>query len=168
MLVALASRAEGAVLLAEGEVASGLSELERALAAWQSIEAPYEAARTRVLIAQACHRLGDDDTAELELDAADRAFRDLRATPALRRLEALRNRPSTESPPPIPGNLTTRELEVLRLVASGKTNRAIAGDLVISEKTVARHVANIFTKLDLSSRSAATAYAYEHGLVSST
>ena len=78
--MALASRAEGAVLLAEGEVASGLSELERALAAWQSIEAPYEAARTRVLIAQACHRLGDDDTAELELDAADRAFRDLRAS----------------------------------------------------------------------------------------
>ena len=66
---------------------------------------------------------------------------------------------------PRPGNLTTRELEVLRLVASGRTNRAIAGDLVISEKTVARHVANIFTKLDLSSRSAATAYAYEHGLV---
>ena len=167
VLVALAARAEGAVLLAEGEVASGLDELQRALAAWQSVEAPYEAARTRLLIAQACHRLGDDDTAELELDAADRALRDLKAAPALRRLEALRNRP----PPAThqtPGGLTPRELEVLRLVASGKSNRAIAGELVISEKTVARHVANIFTKLDLSSRSAATAYAYEHGLVSST
>ena len=167
VLVALAARAEGAVLLAEGEVASGLDELQRALAAWQSVEAPYEAARTRLLIAQACHRLGDDDTAELELDAADRALRDLHAAPALRRLEALRNRPSPATHP-APGGLTPRELEVLRLVASGKTNRAIAGDLVISEKTVARHVANIFTKLDLSSRSAATAYAYEHGLVSST
>ena len=167
VLVALAARAEGAVLLAEGEVASGLDELQRALAAWQSVEAPYEAARTRLLIAQACHRLGDDDTAELELDAADRALGDLKAAPALRRLEALRNRPSPATHQ-APGGLTPRELEVLRLVASGKTNRAIAGDLVISEKTVARHVANIFTKLDLSSRSAATAYAYEHGLVSPT
>ena len=91
VLVALAARAEGSVLLAEGEVASGLIELQRALAAWQEVEAPYEAARVRVLIAQACRRLGDDDTAELELDAAERVFRDLGAAPALRRLRLLRD-----------------------------------------------------------------------------
>ena len=164
VLVALAARAEGAVLLAEGEVKSGLDELQRSLAAWQAVEAPYEAARARVLVAQACHRLGDDDTADMELDAADRAFRDLGAAPALRRLQTLRDRRSTAALATV-GGLTPRELEVLRQLASGKTNRAIAADLVISEKTVARHVANIFTKLDLSSRSAATAYAYEHDLV---
>ena len=92
VLVALAARAEGAVLLAEGEVQSGLDELQRSLAAWQQVEAPYEAARVRVLVAQACHRLGDDDTADLELDAAERVFRDLGAAPALRRLETLRDR----------------------------------------------------------------------------
>ena len=164
VLVALAARAEGSVLLAEGEVKSGLEELQRALVAWQTVEAPYEVARVRVLVAQACRRLGDDDTAELELDAAARAFRILGAAPALRRLEALRDRGAADAQPSA-GGLTPRELEVLRLLASGKTNRAIASDLVISEKTVARHVANIFTKLDLSSRSAATAYAYEHDLV---
>ena len=164
VLVGLAARAEGAVLLAEGEVKSGLDELQRALAAWQAVEAPYEAARVRVLVAQACYRLGDDDTADLELDAADRAFRDLGAVPARRRLEALRDGRASGGQANA-GGLTPRELEVLRQLASGKTNRAIATDLVISEKTVARHVANIFTKLDLSSRSAATAYAYEHDLV---
>ena len=164
VLVALAARAEGAVLLAEGEVQSGLDELQRSLAAWQQVEAPYEAARVRVLVAQACHRLGDDDTADMELDAAERVFRELGAVPALRRLETLRDRRASGVEPTI-GGLTPRELEVLRQLASGKTNRAIATDLVISEKTVARHVANIFTKLDLSSRSAATAYAYEHDLV---
>ena len=164
MLVAFAARAEGSVLLAEGEVASGLDELQRALAAWQAVEAPYEAARVRMLVAQACRRLGDDDTADMELDAAGRVFRDLGAAPALRRLEALRDRRAAAAQPTA-GGLTPRELEVLRLLATGKTNRAMATDLVISEKTVARHVANIFTKLDLTSRSAATAYAYEHDLV---
>jgi DNA-binding CsgD family transcriptional regulator len=168
VLQALASRAQGSVLLAEGEVASGLFELQRALATWQTIEAPYEAARVRVLVAEACVRLGDDDTAELELDAADRVFRELRAVPARRRLEAIQARRTTGTLSTLPGGLTPRELEVIRLVAAGKTNRAIAADLVISEKTVARHVSNIFTKLDLSSRSAATAYAYEHGLVDSS
>ncbi len=167
LLVALAARAEGSVLLAEGEVASGLDELQRALAAWQAVEAPYEAARVRMLVAQACRRLGDDDTADMELDAAGRVFRDLGAAPALRRLKALRDRRAAAAHPTA-GGLTPRELEVLRLLATGKTNRAIATDLVISEKTVARHVANIFTKLDLTSRSAATAYAYEHDLVAST
>lgn len=148
-------------------MASGLDELERALAAWQVVDAPYEAARVRMLVAQACRRLGDDDTADMELDAAGRVFRDLGAAPALRRLKALRDRRAAAAHPTA-GGLTPRELEVLRLLATGKTNRAIATDLVISEKTVARHVANIFTKLDLTSRSAATAYAYEHDLVAST
>ncbi len=164
VLVGLAARAEGAVLLAEGEVKDALDELQRALGAWLAVEAPYEAARVRVLVAQACHRLGDDDTADLELDAAERVFRELGAVPALHRLENLRHRAATGAPGTV-GGLTPREVEVLRQLASGKTNRAIAADLVISEKTVARHVANIFTKLDLKSRSAATAYAYDHGLV---
>ena len=123
--------------------------------------APYEAARARVLIALACRELGDADAGELELDAARLAFRELGAAPDLARTEQLA-RPSR---PPAAGGLTSREVEVLRLVATGKTNRAIAEELVISEKTVARHVSNIFKKLRISSRSAATAFAYEHDLV---
>ena len=114
----------------------------------------------RVLVALACQDLGDADTAAMELDAARRTFRDLGAEPDLARVEAL----ATGSVERLPGGLTPR-VEVLRLVASGKTNRAIATELVLSEKTVARHLSNIFTKLGISSRSAATAYAYEHNLV---
>jgi DNA-binding NarL/FixJ family response regulator len=72
---------------------------------------------------------------------------------------------SGKAPARATGGLTAREVEVLRLVAAGKTNRTIAADLVLSEKTVARHLSNIFTKLGLSTRAAATAYAYEHDLV---
>jgi DNA-binding NarL/FixJ family response regulator len=114
-----------------------------------------------VLIARACRALDDEDAAAMELEAARRAFDDLGAAPDVATVDALTRTWST----PAPGGLTSRELEVLRLVASGRTNRAIASDLVLSEKTVARHVANIFTKLGLSSRAAATAYAYEHDLI---
>jgi DNA-binding NarL/FixJ family response regulator len=110
---------------------------------------------------QACRLLGDEDSAELEFDAARWVFEQLGAVPDLARVQALSRRAA--SPPA--GALTGREVEVLRLVAAGKTNRAIAADLFLSDKTVARHVSNIFAKLGLSSRSAATAYAYEHGLV---
>ena len=127
---------------------------------WRELDAPYDAARTRMLLGVACRQTGDHDGAELELDAARRVFEDLGAAPDLGRVEEL-GRAGDEKRP---GGLTAREAEVLALVATGKSNRAIAEELVISDKTVARHISNIFVKLDISSRSAATAYAYEHGL----
>jgi DNA-binding NarL/FixJ family response regulator len=105
--------------------------------------------------------MGDTEGAQLEFEAAYETFERLGAVPDASRLATLVARRAT----PAAGPLTGREVEVLRLVATGKTNRAIAGDLSISEKTVARHLTNIFTKLDLPSRAAATAYAYEHRLV---
>ena len=161
LLSAVAAQAQGSVLLAEGDPRGALAALRPAWTAWQEIEAPYEAARVRVLIGLACRALGDHDTGEMELNAARSVFTQLSASPALAALEKLSQK-HTGAPA---GGLTGREVEVLRLVAAGKTNRAIAADLVLSEKTVARHVSNIFTKLGLSSRSAATAYAYEHDLV---
>jgi DNA-binding NarL/FixJ family response regulator len=122
---------------------------------------PYEAARARVLIGLACRQLGDEETAEMELDAASWTFGQLGAVPDVVRAQSFSRRAAAKPA----GGLTGRELEVLRLVATGKTNRSIAADLFLSEKTIARHVSNIFTKLGLSSRAAATAYAYEHDLV---
>jgi DNA-binding NarL/FixJ family response regulator len=113
----------------------------------------------RALIAQACRTLGDRDSADLEIEAARTAFEQLGAAPALAWIDGLSGAPAKGS------GLTAREIEVLRLVAAGKTNRAIAEDLVLSQKTIDRHVSNIFTKLGISSRAAATAYAYEHDLV---
>ena len=161
LLRAQAGQAEGEVLLVEGDARAALGRLRSAWAAWQALEVPYEAARVRVLIGLACRRLGDEDTAEMELDAARWIFEDLGASHDVARTQALSA--TTAAKPP--GPLTARELEVLRLVATGKTNRAIAAELFLSEKTVARHVSNIFGKLGLSSRAAATAYAYEHDLV---
>jgi DNA-binding CsgD family transcriptional regulator len=161
MLRALADQATGAVRLAEGDPWGAREALRAAWTAWSELDAPYEGARARVLIAGACRELGDEDTARLELDAARRAFRQLGATSDLDRAEAL----APDRPRGAAGRLTAREAEVLGLVAAGKSNRAIAEDLVISERTVARHLSNIFTKLGISSRSAATAYAYEHELV---
>ena len=151
------------VLLADGEARAALGVLRPAWAIWRDVGAPYEAARLRVAIARACRQLGDDEGASLELDAAAGAFRALGAVADLASVERLSGRHVPTSGEA--GALSARELCVLRLVATGMTNRAVAADLVISEKTVARHVANIFTKLGVSSRSAATAYAYEHGLV---
>ncbi len=163
VLQAMAAHATALVLLADGEARAALGVLRPAWAIWRDVEAPYEAARVRVAIARACRQLGDDDGASLELDAAAGAFRALGAVVDLASLERLvgGHVPSSGEV----GALSARELCVLRLVATGMTNRAVAAELVISEKTVARHVANIFTKLGVSSRSAATAYAYEHGLV---
>jgi len=161
LLRAEAAHTSGAVLLAEGDGRSALAALRHAWRAWQELDAPYEAARARVLIGLACRQLGDRDTAEMELDAARWVFQQLGAGPDLVLVEAL----SRPAPAKAAGGLTAREVQVLRLVASGRTNRAIAADLFLSEKTVARHMSNIFTKLDLPSRSAATAYAYEHDLV---
>jgi DNA-binding CsgD family transcriptional regulator len=162
-LRATAGYATGTVLLAEGDAMAALGMLRPAWVAWRDLDAPYEAARVRMAVGAACRRLGDEDGATLEFQAAARAFRELGAVTDLARLEQL------AAPVPSPaGGLSNRERQVLELVATGMTNRAIAAELVISEKTVARHVANIFTKLGLSSRAAATAYAYEHGLVGRT
>jgi len=125
------------------------------------LDAPYEAARARALVARACRALGDEDAASMELAAARLAFTELGAAPALAEIDAL----GEPAAPRDAHGLTARELEVLRLVAAGRTNKAIAADLVLSERTVERHVSNIFAKLGLSSRSAATAFAYEHELV---
>ena len=112
-----------------------------------------------MLLAEACRALGDNDAAALELDAAQRVFNQLGATLDARRAAVLRGRRV------LPGGLTEREADVLRLVAAGLTNRDIAAKLFLSDKTVARHLANIYAKLDLSSRTAAAAYAFEHGVV---
>jgi DNA-binding NarL/FixJ family response regulator len=160
-LQAVSMQALGAVRLEEGDSRSAHATLRQAFDAWRGLDAPYEAARVRVLIGLACRELGDEDASDLEFDAARHAFVQLGAAPDLTRVENL----SRKEPPMLSGGLTGREVQVLALVATGKTNRAIASELVISEKTVARHVSNIFAKLGLSSRSAATAYAYEHGLV---
>jgi ATP/maltotriose-dependent transcriptional regulator MalT len=161
LLRALAAQAQGSVLLLEGDARAALAALRPAWTAWQELEVPYEAARARVLIGLACRQLGDEDSAEMELDAARWIFGRLGAGPDVAHAQSLSGKAAAT---PASG-LTARELEVLRLVATGKTNRVIAADLFVSEKTVARHVSNIFTKLGLSSRAAATAYAYEHDLV---
>ncbi len=161
MLGAISAHARGAVALAEGDARVALVALRRAWQVWQEIEAPYEVARVRVLLGLACRALGDYDTAALELEAARDVFQRLGAAPDLGRVEELRH----PAAPKAAGGLTAREVQVLRLVAAGKTNQAIAAELFISEKTVARHVSNIFTKLELSSRAAATAYAYQQGFV---
>jgi len=161
MLGAMVAHAEGAVDLAEGDARAALLALRHAWQAWQELEVPYEAARVRVLVGVACRALGDDDTAALELEAARGIFAQLGAMPDLARVDSLtRPAPSTDA-----HGLTPRELQVLRLVAAGATNKAIAVELVLSERTVDRHVSNIFTKLGVSSRTAATAYAYVHSLI---
>lgn len=162
-LRALAAGATGAVLLAERSASEALAVLRQAWAGWRELEAPYESARVGMLIALACRALGDNDAARLELDAARREFQRLGAAPDVARVEQLLGAATA----PAAGSLSARETEVLALVASGKTNRAIGGALGISEKTVARHVSNIFSKLGVSSRAAATAYAYQHDLIRS-
>lgn len=161
VLIALAAQASGAVELAEGPPGSALRALRRACQLWQLVQAPYEVARVQVLMGLACRAVGDQDGAALELAAARATFTQLGAAPDLARLDALTRGPAAGDP----AGLTRRELEVLRLVAAGKSNRSIAADLVLSEKTVARHVSNILAKLGVASRSAATAHAYERGLV---
>ena len=161
-LRALAAHAGGAVALAEDDAQAALGSLRRALSAWQDIDAPYEAARTRVLLGMACRRLGDGDAAALELEAARAVFEELGAGPDLTRVDSL----ATSAPSTTAHGLSPRELEVLRHVAGGKTNKEIATELVLSDRTVERHVSNILAKLGVSTRAAATAFAYEHQLFS--
>ena len=155
-LRAQAARAAGTVRLADGDAAAALVDLRRAFNDFQTLGVRHEAARTRLLIADACERLGDHDAARMETSAAYSTFDALGAPSPTA---------SSSVSGPLPDGLTARELEVLTLLARGKTNRVIAQELFISEKTVASHVSHIFTKLGVGSRSAATAYAYDHDLV---
>jgi DNA-binding CsgD family transcriptional regulator len=161
LLQAMAAHAGGLVGLAEGDARRALAGARRAWSLWQELDAPYEAARARVVVAMACRALGDEDAARMELEAARQVFERLSAGPALARVEALTGPARSRAG----CGLTAREVEVLQLVATGRTNRVIAAELFLSEKTVARHLSNIFTKLGVSSRAAATAYAYRHQLV---
>ena len=159
LLDSAAAHARGAVELAGGDPRAALGSLRRAMQGWQELGVPYEVGRVRVLVALACRALDDEDSAALELDAAHEAFEQLGAAADVAAVDALvAGRDDSHG-------LTARELEVLRLVAAGATNRAIAAHLVISERTVDRHVSNILAKVGASSRSAATGYAYEHQLV---
>jgi DNA-binding CsgD family transcriptional regulator len=159
-LRAMAAQASGAVHLAAENAGAAVRCLQEACADWQELDAPYDLARTRALMGIACRQQGDHDTGQMHLDAARSVLHELGAAPDLSRLERL----VLKTAPGARGLLSPRELEVLRLIALGRTNRAIAEELFLSEKTVARHVSNILTKLSVSSRAAATAYAYEHAL----
>ena len=161
MLDAAAAEARGAVLLAEGDAQTALGPLRQALQTLQELDVPYEIARARVLVALACRALGDDDSAALELEAAREIYHGLGAVPDVATVDALAAGQAGGDT----HGLTARELDVLRLVAAGETNKTIAARLVISERTVDRHVSNILAKVGASSRAAATAYAYEHQLV---
>jgi len=160
IVAAMATHARGAVELASGNAATALPLLRRAIAAWQQVAAPYLVARLRALVGLACRALGDEEGATLEFKAARAIFAELGAEPDVARIDSLAGVLQGGAS----SGLSTRELQVLRMVAAGTTNRNIAAELFISEKTVDRHVSNIFGKLDVSSRAAATAYAYKHGL----
>lgn len=160
-LRAIAETSVGSVLLAEGSPRDAGPVLRRAFETWRDLRVPYEAARVRILLGDVCHALGDADGALLEWDAARYTFDELGAVDDLARVEA---RLSPHAPSR-PSGLTDRELEVLRLVAQGRTNREIAATLVLSEHTVRRHLQNVFGRLGVSSRAAAAAFAVQHDLV---
>jgi DNA-binding CsgD family transcriptional regulator len=160
VLAAMAAHAGGAVSLAANAPALAVEPLRQASSIWLRIGAPYLAARPRILIGLACRALGDEDGAKVELLAARSVFAALGAVPDVARVDALIGGKHKRR-----GDLTARELEVLLKVAVGKTNKAIATELSLSEKTVDRHLSNIYNKLGVPSRAAATAHAYEHGLL---
>jgi DNA-binding CsgD family transcriptional regulator len=159
-LRATAAQATGAVLLREGDARAALAVLRPAWATWQELGAPYDAARVRVLVGLACRALGDGDAEAMELAGARHVFDALGAAPDLARVDAL----TRAAPAKTVGGLTAREVEVLRLVAAGKTNSQIAAALGISGHTVRRHLQNVFARLGVPSRAAAAAFAVQHGL----
>jgi DNA-binding CsgD family transcriptional regulator len=159
VIEATAASSRGAVRLGEGDIPGALEALRRACSVWQELRLPYETARARMAYGLALRAAGDGENARLELRAARSAFERLGAVPDADAVDGLLAEPGD-----LPRGLTAREVAVLRLVAQGKTNREVAHQLVISEHTVARHLQNIFAKLDVSSRSAATAFAFEHDL----
>ena len=168
VLGAIAARARGSVELAEGNPRAVIDPVRRAFRFWQQLGAPYLAARLRVLLARACAALGDVEGARLELECAREVFEGLGARPDVAAVESLvanLTASGKRSSPAVECGLTERELQVLRLVASGKTNKAIARELSLSEKTVDRHVSNIFVKTEVNTRAAATAFAYERKLI---
>ena len=160
LVAATAAHALGAVLLADGDVAGAATRLRQAAEIWRDLEMPFEEANTCVLMATVCQRRGDEDGRRLELDCARTLFTRLHAETCLARIAAQNDRGAPQSV----GPLSDREAQVLRLLAAGKTNRAIAEDLFISEKTVARHVSNIFGKLGVSTRTEAAAWAYQRNV----
>lgn len=160
-LRAMAIRSEGKLLLAGDEDRNALTKLREAWSLFNEIEAVYESACTRVLMGVACQNIGDRDSARMELDAAKWTFENLGAKYDLKKVNTLLQDSSSVGK----HGMTPRELEVLRFLATGKTNKAIAEDLYISERTVDRHVSNILSKLNVPSRAAATAFAYEHDLI---
>jgi DNA-binding CsgD family transcriptional regulator len=157
-LWAMTAYAYAAVELASGETEDALGHGRESGRLWSDIGSPYEASRARVLVARALRELGDEDSAAAELAVAGHGFADVGAAPGVKQVDKLLGRAR-------PGGLTEREIEVLRLVAAGRSNPDIAHALVLSPKTVERHLSNIFTKLDVPSRTAAAAYAHEHGLM---
>lgn len=160
-LTAAAALARGAVFLAEGSHQRALASYSNARSLWSRLDAPYETALAKVGVARACLEIGDEETARREAFDALATFEALGARPDAEQARALAaGRMATNT-----AGLTKRELEVLAMVAGGRTNRDIASELVLSERTIDRHVSNILTKLGVQSRTAATAYAYEHGLL---
>ena len=159
VLGAMAAHATGSVLIIDGEPAAALQHLRSAAHSWRTLQMPYEAARTSVAIGRACAELSDHTGAALEFGNAREAFLILGAEPDVDRLNALTGRPRSTD------DLSERERDVLTHVAAGQTNKEIAEALRISPHTVRRHVEHIFAKLGVTSRAAATAHAYEHGLL---
>ena len=160
LMSATAAHATGAVLLAEGDIANAAASLRRASEIWRDLEMPYEEAHTCLLLATVCERRGDEDGRRLELECARALFARLNAEADLARVAEQANRNARQTI----GPLSDRETQVLRLLAAGKTNRGIGEELFISEKTVARHVSNIFDKLGVSTRTEAAAWAYQRDL----
>lgn len=159
VLGAMAAQAMGAALLASGQTTDAMAHLRAAEAVWRRLDMPYERARNAMLAGLGCTALGDSTSAALEFDNARATFESLGAGPDLRRVSELIGEPVGR------GALSARELEVLALVADGKTSREIAASLTISQHTVRRHLENTFAKLGVNSRAAAIAYAYEHDLL---
>jgi len=160
-LYAMSSHCQGAVFLAEKRVQPAMEHLQKALKSWKTLHLPYESAHTRELKGLAYRELNDKDNSDVELAAAKWIFEQLKAKPDLERINRLLVKKQHHET----HGLTLRELQVLRRIASGKTNKLVAGDLFISERTVDRHVSNIFNKLGVSSRVEATTFALKNKML---